>query len=263
MTVSSCTLGTQVATFVCLLSQSSTLNILFHVDSGAGQSMCSCPDAFLSLRSCAIEVVGVTGSLPIFGIGTVMLVARSSAARPMVVLIHDCLLSQGSSFNLLSVSQSSGLNSVDFTVGSPLLCVHSRDNPVTFPLVLQEGLYSFFAEPLHPNDDRARILPRFDWTPKTTELSPALVVAPGATPLSPTQSSLLGTWFPKLLSGSTLHRRILAFPVTGNSDYDSELRAFWDGFLSPTAAPPARRTYDPANPIHMANLSARFMGAGG
>ena len=52
--------------------------------------MCSCPDAFLSLRSCAIEVVGVSGSLPIFGIGTVMLVVRSTADLPFVVLVHDC-----------------------------------------------------------------------------------------------------------------------------------------------------------------------------
>jgi hypothetical protein len=87
-------------------------------------------------------------------------------------------------------------------------------------------------------------------------------VVPGTTPILPAQSTLLGTWSPKLLAGSTLHRRILAFPVTGHSDYDSELRAFCDGSLYPTAAPPARRTYDPDNPIHMADLSARFMGAG-
>jgi hypothetical protein len=83
----------------------------------------------------------VSGSLPIFGIGTVMFVVLSSAARPTVVMIHDCLLSQGSSFNLLSVSQfqSSGLNAVDFTVGSPLLGVHSRDTSVIFPLVAPYG----------------------------------------------------------------------------------------------------------------------------
>ncbi len=141
--------------------------------------MCSCPDAFLSLRSCAIEVVGVAGSLPISGIGTVMLVVRSTADLPFVVLVHDCLLSQGSSFNLLSVSQfqSSGLNSVDFTMGSPLLrihsrCVHSRENPVSLPLVLQDGLFSFYAEPLHPNDDRARTLP--DSTGHPSPLGPLL-----------------------------------------------------------------------------------------
>ena len=46
------------------------LCITIHVDSGAGQSLCSCPDAFLDLRPCAIEVVGVSGSLPVFGVGT-------------------------------------------------------------------------------------------------------------------------------------------------------------------------------------------------
>ncbi len=59
-----------------------------------------------------------------------------------------------------------------------------------------------------------------------------------------------------------MRRRILAFPVSGTTPFDSELRTFCDGFLSPVAAPPARKTYDPANPVHMADLSVRFMGAG-
>jgi hypothetical protein len=52
---------TQPASIPSLVSMSQPfpLHILFHVDSGAGQSMCSCPDAFLSLRSCAIEVIGL------------------------------------------------------------------------------------------------------------------------------------------------------------------------------------------------------------
>ncbi len=109
------------------MSQSSILNILFHVDSGAGQSICSCPDAFLSLRPCATEIVGVSGSLPVFGIGTAMFVLRTTSDISVAGLIHDCLLSQGSPFNLLSVSQfqSSIRNSVDFAVGSPHLSVLS------------------------------------------------------------------------------------------------------------------------------------------
>ncbi len=134
----------------------------FHVDSGAGQSMCSCPDAFLSLRSCAVEVVGVSGSMPVFGIGTVVFVVRTSADLPVVAMIHDCLLIQGSSFNLLSVSQlqSSGLNCVDFAVGSPHLCVTTAAASTLFPLVLHDGLYTFSAEAILPNDDRFRTLPR-------------------------------------------------------------------------------------------------------
>ena len=137
-----------------LASLQSALNLLIYVDSGAGQSMCSCPDAFLSLRPCAIEVLGVSGSLPVFGVGTAMFVVQAVSDLPVVVLIHNCLLSQGSSFNLLSVSQfqSSGINTADFTVGAPALTLRSRRGPMVLPLVLNDGLYGFSAEPLQPND---------------------------------------------------------------------------------------------------------------
>ena len=120
----------------------STCDVLFYVDSGAGQSMCSCPDAFLSLRPCAIEVIGVSGSLPIFGVGTAMFVLTASQDLPIVALIHDCLLSQGSPFNLLSVSQlqAAGLNSVNFSVGAPALSIWSRRATTTIPLFVQDGL---------------------------------------------------------------------------------------------------------------------------
>ena len=44
--------------------------VRFYVDSGAGQCICSCSDAFQNIRACAIVVIGVAGSLPIHGIGT-------------------------------------------------------------------------------------------------------------------------------------------------------------------------------------------------
>jgi hypothetical protein len=237
--------------------------------------MCSCPDAFLSLRSCAIEIVGVSGSLPVFGVGTVLFAVQTSSGQPAVVLVHDCLLSQGSSFNLLSVSQfqSSSGNTVDFTVGSPMLRVATAQALVTFPLTLHEGLYSFCVEPLLPNDDRYRTLPRYEWTLPTDLFSTArgpsarvpsfpLALCGADAPAIPSSLTPLGTWTFKLLVGSTPGRRILTFPFADATDFDAELRSFCDGFLSPIAAPPARKTYDPANPIHMADLSTRFMGAG-
>jgi hypothetical protein len=72
----------------------------------------------------------------------------------------------------------------------------------------------------------------------------------------------LGQWSCKLLASSSDSRRILAFPSGDGSHFDSELRSFCDSFLSPVSIPPARRTYDPGNPTHMADLSTRFMGAG-
>ncbi len=154
-------------TLVPTVVKSSTLSVLFHVDSGAGQSMCSCSDAFLSVRPCAIEVIGVSGFLPILGIGSAMFVVVNVADTPVVLLVHDCLLSQGSSFNQLSVSQfqSSRTNTVDFSVGFPSLTLRSFTAHTIIPLRLEDGLYSFSAEPLSPNDGRYHSLPQLEMTP--------------------------------------------------------------------------------------------------
>jgi hypothetical protein len=165
-------------------SLSSTCELLFYVDSGAGQSMCSCPDAFLSLRPCAIEVIGVSGSLPIFGVGTAMFVLTAAPGLSIVALIHDCLLSP---FNLLSVSQlqAAGLNSVDFSIGAPALSIWSRRGTTTIPLFVLDGLYAFHAEPIHPNDDRYQSLHRFHLTARPANLSTFRTSPPTAIPSPP------------------------------------------------------------------------------
>jgi hypothetical protein len=71
-----------------------------------------------------------------------------------------------------------------------------------------------------------------------------------------------GSWTYKLLTGTTIQHRIQAFPVANTLHFDAELRSFCNGYLSPVAPPPTRRTYDLSNPINMADLSARFMGTG-
>ncbi len=111
------TRGVDLSTYVILsflillLCEPSTLSVVFHVDSGAGQSLCSCADAFVSLRlrACAIEVIGigVAGSLPIFYLRggkweqpflpSPMPLDRLQA---IIVQIHNYLLSQGGTFNL-------------------------------------------------------------------------------------------------------------------------------------------------------------------
>ena len=79
--------------------------VTFFVDSGAGQSMSACSEAFHSLRPCAILVVGVAGSMPAHGIGTACFVA-TAGGKEYVIKIHNCLLCHGEDrFNLLSVSQ--------------------------------------------------------------------------------------------------------------------------------------------------------------
>ena len=79
--------------------------ITFFVDSGAGQSMCACSEAFHTLRPCAILIVGVAGSMPAHGIGTACFVVRQGD-KECIIRIHNCLLCHGEDkFNLLSVSQ--------------------------------------------------------------------------------------------------------------------------------------------------------------
>ncbi len=70
------------------------------------------------------------------------------------------------------------------------------------------------------------------------------------------------TWSYKFLAGPLSTNRILAFPAGDGLNFASELRTFCDTYLAPLSIPPARRTYDPDNLTHMADLSARFMGVG-
>ena len=67
-------------------------SVRFFIDSGAGQCMCSCADAFSSLKSCAIVVVGVAGNLPIRSFGTASFIAVDSSGNQRIIRIHNCLL---------------------------------------------------------------------------------------------------------------------------------------------------------------------------
>jgi hypothetical protein len=157
-----------------LPDEQSSLNIVFHVDSGAGQSLCSCSDAFLNLRACAIQVVGISGSSPIFGVGTALFVITSGQGKEAVLLIHNCLLSEGGAFNLVSVSQlqASGVNSVSFDRGTASIRLQSGTGIFYLPLELQAGLYNFQASPLHINDERYVTLPRHALTEKGEYVPP-------------------------------------------------------------------------------------------
>jgi hypothetical protein len=62
--------------------------MLFHVDSGAGQSLCSNKDAFISLQACAIQMIGVSGSFPILGLGTAMFVVVDAKQKPNIFVLQ-------------------------------------------------------------------------------------------------------------------------------------------------------------------------------
>jgi hypothetical protein len=149
----------------------------FYVDSGAGQCLCSCSSAFLTMKACHLQVVGVAGRLSIHGIGTAVFLVTVDG-REALLRIHNCLHSFGE-FNLLSVSQLklvSG-NSVDFSVINPMLRFSSgqsvsshedfigdRIENLDVPLIMDAGLYSLVLEPITPSDPRYGFLPIFDVT---------------------------------------------------------------------------------------------------
>ena len=78
---------------------------MFFIDSGAGQSMCSCSEAFHNLRACAVLIVGVAGSMPAHGIGTACFIIKVDG-KEHILRIQNCLFCHGEdNFNLISVSQ--------------------------------------------------------------------------------------------------------------------------------------------------------------
>jgi hypothetical protein len=220
--------------------------------------LCSCPDAFISLQACAIEVIGVSGSLPIFGVGTAAFAASDALGNVATVLLHNCLLSQGGSFNLLSVSQlqMSRSNSVDFSPDAPRLNLQSRGGKVfVIPLQLSDGLFSVIFHPLSVNDIRYADNPQFALTAPGSYVPPtALAARPNS--LDP----VLPNWERRLIVAPSASRRIMAFPSREGPDFNTNLQNFCQRFHAPLSIPPARRTYDKDNPIHMSDLSVRFMG---
>ncbi len=161
----------------CLAYKTPATSIVFYVDSGAGQCLSSCSTAFRSLEPCQIEVVGVAGSLPIFGIGTAIFALCLPGGSEIVVRIHNCLYSFGE-FNLLSMSQmqTNKRNKVNLSLEAPSVRLYSTDEGVRgsgnrkrafidVPLTMDDGLYALTLEPVSSEDTRYHSLRIFDLTP--------------------------------------------------------------------------------------------------
>jgi hypothetical protein len=159
--------------FVCTTDKTKNL---FYIDSGAGQCLSSCSTAFMTLKPCNLEVVGVAGSLSIFGRGTAVF-ALSLHDTEILIRVHNCLYSFGE-FNLLSVSQMQTIkgNTLNLSLESPSVRLRTGSHPsnvpswerqpyVDIPLGLDEGLYCLMLEPISSDDPRFRSLQMFDLTP--------------------------------------------------------------------------------------------------
>jgi hypothetical protein len=214
----------------------------FYVDSGAGQCLSSCSSAFVSLEPCHIEVVGIAGTLPIFGIGTASFALKLKGKKDVIIRIHNCLYSFGE-FNLLSVSQmqTNHQTTLDLSLRAPTIRLYANDKNkgsrkselfVDIPLAMDDGLYAMKMEPLSSEDPRNLTSQIFHITP------------PGEyRPL--TQKSVKGMnlvrqmWTTTVLLAGRTAGRIRAF--AGSMDFHSELGSFSDSFLAPAGLPPCRR----------------------
>jgi hypothetical protein len=239
----------------------------FYVDSGAGQCLCSCSTAFITMEACHLQVVGVAGRLTIHGQGTAVFIA-SVNGQEALLRIHNCLHSFGK-FNLISVSQLKMVsgNSVNFSVENPFLKfsqsqLQSGDISLLdcfeIPLIMDDGLYSVSLEPVTASDPRYCNLPVFDVT-LPGDFVPVTHILCAKTALDkdigPSPS-----WTTEVLSPPPPMGRVLA--LNASLDFDHELRGFSDEFLAPVSVPPARKQYDTGDTADMTDLSIRFMGAG-
>ncbi len=221
---------------------------LFYIDSGAGQCLCSCDDAFINMSPCEIEITGVAGSLQIYGIGTALFVARDVNDCEVVLRIHNCLFSSGE-FNLISVSQLCGKqeNHVNLSIDSPSLHLMSsghRRRAFTVPLHLDDGLFAVHFTSIQVDDPRYVHLPKCDVTP-----GGGFVLA---------TSDMAHRWKSKVVHAASKSARILIAP----RDYHWNLESFCSDFLAPPSLPPAKRTYSGTNLADLTDLSIRFFGVG-
>ena len=84
---------------VRLLVSTGCESLLFYVDSGAGQCLCSNDSSFVDMTPCMVEITGIAGVLQIYGSGTAMFLAQDVSERSFVLRVHNCLFGRGQ-FNI-------------------------------------------------------------------------------------------------------------------------------------------------------------------
>ncbi len=57
--------------------------LLFYIDSGAGQCLCSNDSSFVDMTPCMVEITGIAGALQIYGWGTALFSAHDISDRPL------------------------------------------------------------------------------------------------------------------------------------------------------------------------------------
>ena len=218
---------------------------MIYVDSGAGQSLCTCSSAFMDLTPCQVEITGVAGSLQIYGSGTALFLVEDVSGQPFLLQVHNCLYGHGQ-FNLLSVSQfcQNPSNSVDLNLDSPSLLFGRKKGEIRLPLVLDDGLFAIPATPFQLDDSRFSSL-------RKCEATPGRIFRPS--------DDSVHRWNSRVLASANPGARFL---VAQHCDFDYNLQSYCGNFLAPPSIPSSRRQYDPDAKGDMDDLTTRFLGLG-
>jgi hypothetical protein len=211
-------------------------------------------------------VIGVSGNLPVQGVGTANFGVFDEDGELRIWKIHNCLLCHKNNgeeeFNLISVSQilRTRRNTVSFGCDQSKITIKSLDHKseYVFPLQLDDGLYSVAAFPVSQNDRRMRHSVCLDITLEvdsvlSTDLSAAKITT-GPAMKSP---SRLVVWFVKVLWIGTV--RMLSGISAGFGD---ELISFCQEYIAPLPIPENKKRYQVDNIEDMSDLSIRFFGIG-
>jgi hypothetical protein len=215
--------------------------------------MSSCSEAFITLRPCAIIVVGVTGSMPVHGIGTAMFRVLFGDSE-VILTVFNCLLCHGEDegFNLLSVSQMlrTKTNSITFCEGNSGIQIKKDGLEHRIPLKEIDGLYELSGSPISVKDKQN--LAVFNLT---LEDDPCLFEEDRVLTNMMKSPSRLGTWTRKVLW--------LGARSISTIEYDDNLKEFCNTYLSlPISSTQTRKTYQVQDVTDMKDLSIRYMGVG-
>jgi hypothetical protein len=218
--------------------------------------MTSCSGSFLTMRPCAVLVLGIAGTLPVHGIGTACFYCYIGDIRYLLV-INNCLFCHGEDcFNLLSVSQilRTGENEIIFSQhGSRIM---NDRQPI--PLQEKEGLYELKLWPAYVDDSCRESLPQIIitlaedgklWDEERPNPAYVGMRAP----------SKLGIWQREVLWSSC---KVGIQGIQQGEEYEADLQEFCESYFVPPSQPAARKTYRVNDVQDMADLSSRFMGIG-
>ena len=233
------------------------------LDSGAGQSLFATAAAFRpkSMKSCVITIEGVCGDLLITGIGTAWIVVTTAEGEEVVLVIHQCLQSNGE-HNLLSVSQLLQLQAttVVLTNDNPMVTITDITSKelTEIPFRVVDGVFVLPYVVLSPTDPRLSTLRLVVVTPDKP-YTPATVLFPPGHPAagSPMWRSIVHQ-SPRAAVVNGKFLSPTSFAMLGMRD---KIRQAVDNvIIDSTTRPTARRHYSLAVPSSMEDLSTRMMG---